>query len=456
MQTTIFEKSEIMNFPTQTKTQPELPEGWKWVTIDDIGQTVSGGTPSTAISEYWKDEIAWISPADLSGFNQKYISKGKKSISKLGLENSSAQLMPKGSVLFSSRAPVGYVVIALEELATNQGFKSVVPKKDILSEYIFYYFKSITQLANQVATGTTFKELSGTAFKKLPFPLPPFPIQQAIVVKIEELFSELDQSIASLKTAQQQLKIYRQAVLKWAFEGKLHQGHVPGITIRTGHVQEEILLAAEPEEKYGEVKGESQDLPEGWKWVKIGDICKCIVPNRDKPKSFSGPIKWVTTPNLCEESIKLDYQKINLGLTELETQKYNARVIPTKSVIMTCVGTFGLSAVIDQPVVINQQLHAFLPAERIYPKYLAFCIQINKRYFEAKSTSTTIQYLNKGNCNSMPFPLCPVETQKEIVAAIESRLSVADNLEKSIRQSLDKAEALRQSILKKAFEGKLV
>ena len=124
---------------------------------------------------------------------------------------------------------------------------------------------------------------------------------------------------------------------------------------------------------------------------------------------------------------------------------------------MTCVGTFGLSAIVERPIVINQQLHAFITNEKVYSKYLAYCIQLNKQYFESKSksTSTTIQYLNKENCNSMPFPLCSITEQQTIVQEIESRLSVADKMEESITQSLQRAEALRQSILKKAFEGRL-
>ncbi len=129
--------------------------------------------------------------------------------------------MPAGSVHFSSRAPIGYTVISAESLCTNQGFKSIVPYDGIFNGYVYYYLKASKQLAEQVATGTTFKEISGTAFGKLPVPIPPLNEQKRIVAKIEELFSELDKGIESLKTARAQLKIYRQAVLKHAFEGKL-------------------------------------------------------------------------------------------------------------------------------------------------------------------------------------------------------------------------------------------
>lgn len=190
--------------------------------------------------------------------------------------------------------------------------------------------------------------------------------------------------------------------------------------------------------------------------VKVGDVCKCIVPNRDKPKSFTGNIKWVTTPNLSDTSIGLKYDEINLGLTENEVEKYNARVIPIDGVMMTCVGTFGLSAVVDRPIVINQQLHAFISNELVNAKYLAYCIQNSKHYFERISTSTTIQYLNKSNCNSMPLPLPPIKEQQLIVSELESKLTVCDKIAETINNSLLQAETLRQSILKKAFSGELI
>jgi len=106
-----------------------------------LGKIVAGGTPSTKNEEYWGNEVFWVSPADLSGYKRKFISRGRKSLSKLGLENSSAKLMSAGSILFSSRAPIGYVVISANEICTNQGFKSLVPSKEIFNEYIYYYLK---------------------------------------------------------------------------------------------------------------------------------------------------------------------------------------------------------------------------------------------------------------------------------------------------------------------------
>ena len=198
-----------------------LPNSWVWTKLSALGDIVAGGTPSTKEPTYWKNEINWISPADLTGFSAKTIKRGTKSISKIGLSNSSAKVMPAGSVHFSTRAPIGYVVISSEPLATNQGFKSLVPASGIFNEYVYYYLMASRDYARKRASGTTFLELSGRAFGDLPIPLAPIAEQRRIAAKIEELFSELDKGVESLKTARAQLNVYRQAVLKHAFEGKL-------------------------------------------------------------------------------------------------------------------------------------------------------------------------------------------------------------------------------------------
>lgn len=147
---------------------------------------------------------------------------------------------------------------------------------------------------------------------------------------------------------------------------------------------------------------------------------------------------------------------MKIGLTEEEINKYNARVIPKNSVIMTCVGTFGLICINTKICVINQQLHAFVNNPFILSKYLAFALKYQVLWMIKNATSTTVSYLNKTNSNSVPIPVCSIKEQNQIVEEIETRFTMCDSLETSIEESLQKAEALRQSILKQAFEGKLV
>ena len=143
-----------------------IPEGWEVKRIEDIATVVGGGTPSTKVDEYFTDNgIPWLSPKDLSGYEWKFVRKGATDITELGLKNSGAKLMPSGSVLFSSRAPIGYMAIAENEICTNQGFKSLVPDKSVPTEYLYQLLKSNADKIEAVATGSTFKEVSGSALK---------------------------------------------------------------------------------------------------------------------------------------------------------------------------------------------------------------------------------------------------------------------------------------------------
>ncbi|MDO0944509.1 restriction endonuclease subunit S [Chromohalobacter israelensis] len=171
----------------------ELPSSWLWVRLGSVGQVVGGGTPKSGEPSFWSEkEIAWLTPADLYGLNEKYISSGKRDISRLGLEKSSAQLLPEGAVLFSSRAPIGYVAIAAKELATNQGFKSCAPYIRDVSQFVYYFLKRSARHIDASASGTTFKEVSGSKFASIPMPLPPLEEQHRIVEKVDELMALCD------------------------------------------------------------------------------------------------------------------------------------------------------------------------------------------------------------------------------------------------------------------------
>ena len=170
-----------------------IPEKWKWVQLKSVGQIVGGGTPKTSVADYWGDEISWVTPADLGKNSSKWIHSGAKSITRKGLDESSAKLMPEGSVVYSSRAPIGHIAIAGQELCTNQGCKSFVPNTDLITtEWAYYTLIARTKDIQSRASGTTFKEISGKGMGETWIALPPLGEQQRIVTKIEDLLSHVD------------------------------------------------------------------------------------------------------------------------------------------------------------------------------------------------------------------------------------------------------------------------
>jgi type I restriction enzyme S subunit len=172
----------------------EIPESWKWVRICEIGQVIGGGTPPTSDNGNFtvpgaQDSVPWLSPADMRNQKSIYISQGRQSLTAEGYRCSSATLMPTGTVIFSSRAPIGYVGIAANPLSTNQGFKSVIPSTGVSSEYVYWFLVSRVDDISARAPGTTFKEVSGTAFAKEVFALPPLLEQKRIVQKVQKVMN---------------------------------------------------------------------------------------------------------------------------------------------------------------------------------------------------------------------------------------------------------------------------
>ena len=187
-----------------------IPKSWEIKRIKDIGKVKGGSTPSTKKEEYWNGEIPWITPKDLSDHNSVYISSGERSITKKGFENSSTHLLPKKSILFSSRAPIGYIAIAQKELCTNQGFKSIIPNDNMDYMFLYYLLKHNTNYIERMANGSTFSEISGSRLEKIELLLPPLKEQK----KIANIFSTLDKKIENNNRMNKTLEKMAQAMYK--------------------------------------------------------------------------------------------------------------------------------------------------------------------------------------------------------------------------------------------------
>ncbi len=160
--------------------------------IEEICSVVSGGTPSTKVNTYWNGDIIWLTPKDLSGNTSKWIKSSSSTITQEGLEHSSARMLPKNTVLLSSRAPIGYLGLSEVPLCTNQGFKSMICNESyILPEYLYYYLQTKVEDLNSISTGSTFKELSGSLLKSYKIYIHELNEQQHIVDSIKKEFSNV-------------------------------------------------------------------------------------------------------------------------------------------------------------------------------------------------------------------------------------------------------------------------
>ena len=209
-----IEQNRVINDNLERQVQAYFQElfvdnadpAWTLGTISDLGTVVGGSTPSKSKPEYYtEDGIAWITPKDLSINKAKFISHGENDITELGLKNSSASIMPEGTVLFSSRAPIGYIAIASGEVTTNQGFKSVVPKPEIGTAYVYCFLKHTLPVIEGMASGSTFKEVSGSTMKNVPAVIPDtetltcFNEFCAPIFAQQRILEEQNQSLAALR-----------------------------------------------------------------------------------------------------------------------------------------------------------------------------------------------------------------------------------------------------------------
>lgn len=282
--------------------------------------------------------------------------------------------------------------------------------------------------------GTTRLKLTKGSLIRIPVPLPPLATQEAIVAKIETLFSELDNGIAQLKTAQQQLDTYRQSVLKWAFEGKLTNKNV----------------------KDGE-------LPKGWEWVKLGALMEAPKYGTSKKCDYDITGKAVLRiPNINDGYIDLqDLKYANFDIKEIETYslKQGDILIIRSNGSKDLVGRCALVQKKDEGCLYAGYLIRLRLLNSVQPKYILNVLRsgLLRIQIEMKARSTSgVNNINSQEIKMLDVPLPCIEEQSQIIQEIESRLSVADKLQETITTSLAQAESLRQSILKQAFEGRLV
>ena len=410
-----------------------LPKHWKIKKLGEVCVTTSGGTPNRGNSKFYQGNIPWVKSGEL---DKGLILDTEEKISEEAIKNSSAKIFPKGTLLIALYgATIGKLAFLGIDAATNQAICGIFKNDNIESKYLYHFlFYKKPSLVKQGIGGAQ-PNINQGILKNLDLPLPPLPEQQAIVAKIEALLSELDNGKQQLLTAQQQLKVYRQSLLKWAFDGKLTNKDV----------------------KEGE-------LPEGWKWVKLKELInkiRCgsgIVPSNEKSNY----------PILRSSSVRAG--KINFNdikyVHKIEKIKKDDFIIKGDLLFTRLNGSIDyvgncamVSHIFPNNLIYPDRLFRMQLLKPKYGDYIVhfFSTSFARRIIErnAKSTAGHMR-ISTPDITEMLVPLCPDKEQQLIVDKLESKLTVCDKIEETISQSLLQAETLRQSVLKKAFEGRLV
>jgi len=444
----------------------DIPSTWCWKKMGDVARVVGGGTPRTDYPEYFGGEIPWITPADLSKYAQKTISHGARSITQLGLENSGAQLLPERTVLFSSRAPIGYVAIAANAVSTNQGFKSFILNEQLEPDFVYYYLLHARELAVALASGTTFLEISGKNAARLPVPVPPLDEQLRIVAEIEKQFTRLEAGVAALNRVRVNVRRYRAAVLKVASEGRLA---LPEALTRevAGCVKDGIEVLRRIREYRRDTARKAPappnettlpDLPETWAIASLDELLLNITDgDHQPPPQTNRGVPFVVIGNV--RSGKLD-----LSSTRFVSHEYARSVDPFRKptkgdILYTLVGSFGLAVHVDtdQEFCIQRHIAILRPHALSPTRFLIHILNSPVVYRQASTvaTGTAQKTVPLAELRRVAIPLPPITEQAAIVAEVERRLSIVEELEQLVKVDLQRAKKLRQSILQRAFSGDL-
>lgn len=404
---------------------------WLKYKLSEIGRIVGGATPSTNVDVYYNGNIPWLTPKDLSDFLVRYIEKGERNISELGLKNCSAQLLPAGSVLFSSRAPIGYVAIAKNSIATNQGFKSIIPdKKRITSLFLYYLLKFNKNKIEALGSGTTFKEVSGYTMKNIEVVIPSLKEQE----QITNILSSLDDKIELNRRINENLEQQAQALFKSWF------------------------IDFEPFKNGQFVDSELGRIPEGWEIGTIGDYCKIR-------SGFAFKSSWWTDKGIKIVKIK---NISSIGILNMEDCSYVNKENTLKAkdfslqsgdllIAMTgaTIGKFCLVPLLKEEMYVNQRVGKFFLGENPISK-------VPFIYGLLKNKNIISQIINKGQGSAQPnisandiesIPI--ILPTKEIISKYNKLVSPYFSLLIENLNQCDNLSNLRNTLLPKLMSGEL-
>lgn len=452
----------------------QFPEVWLRLSIGDVANVIAGGTPKASNPDNFSEPgtgISWLTPADLSSYSEKFIRHGSRDLSQLGYDSSSAKLMPAGSLLFSSRAPIGYVAIASNEISTNQGFKNFVFPYGIDSSYAYYFLKSIRGLAESLGTGTTFKEISGATAKTLPFLLPPIAEQKVIAEKLDTLLVQVESTKAHLELIPEILNRFRQSVLASAVSGKLTEK----CNFNGDNYYAQLDVEISKDSKLKRVPfltpddiNQAKSLFNGAEWNRwrLYPLELLVDSERGIPYGIvqTGEPDLDGIPTIRCGDVKplsVDMKELKLVSREIEAQYSRTRLIGNE-VILAIRGTVGNAAVITEemvklPLNISREVAMIPVRKNVNSHYIALLLQSPGGFLSlAEKTKGVAQRgINLADVKRLVTPLPSYDEQVEIVRRVEELFSFADTIEKNATNALELVSNLTQSILTKAFRGEL-
>ena len=398
---------------------------WKEVTLSEIGTIVGGATPSTKNTSFYDGNIPWLTPKDLSVNSNKYILRGERNITEAGFKSCSCKMLPKGSVLFSSRAPIGYVAITANDMCTNQGFKSVIPNEETDSEFLYYLLKYNKDNIASQGSGTTFAEVSGKTMKEIEVMVPKETDDQR---RIASILSSLDRKIELNNKINADLEEMAQAIFKNWF------------------------VDFEPFKDGKFVDSELGMIPEGWKVGSLGDMGTIVcgkTPSKANSNYYGGDIPFIKIPDMHG---KVFVESSEDRLTEQGSLSQIKKLIPPYSLMVSCIATVGLVSINTKPSHTNQQINTIIPHNKSALFYLYQYIKNNEELLKnmGRGGTTTL------NVNTKSFSNIRLFIPSDI--ALLQFHQIVEGLFKKIELNMQESRTLstlRDTLLPRLMSGEL-
>ena len=393
-------------------------EDWKEYKLGDIGTVVGGATPSTKETSNYDGNIPWITPKDLANHRGRYISHGERMITQAGFNSCSCRMLPKNSILFSSRAPIGYVAIANNELCTNQGFKSIIPNKNVVdSLFLYYLLVYYRPVIENLGSGTTFKEVSGSVMKNLVVNIPKVEEQK----KIAAILSSLDDKIELNRRINDNLEQQAQALFKAWF------------------------VDFEPFKDGNFVDSGLGRIPEGW---KVGNIYKYV------DVIYGAPYK-----STMFNQNKNGYPLIRIrDLKTFSPQFYTPEILANTEYVHTGDVVAGMDAEFTPTLwlgnkgILNQRCCKFVAKnEFVGNYYILYLLKPELEFVQTYKTGTTVSHLGKLDIDRFTVVIPPIEIVRSFSEMTNSLL----NRKIKLAQENVNLTLLRDTLLPKLMSGKL-
>lgn len=453
---------------------------WATASIADITQIISGGTPKSGVLEYWGGDVKWITPKDMGMMTNLYVSDTSRKISQIGLNQSSAKVIPENSVILSTRAPIGYLAINTVPMATNQGCRGLVPKKDLDSKYLYYFLLGNIDLLNDLGSGTTFKELSKGALEKIKVPLAPLLEQKRIVAILDQAFADIEQVRAKTEQNLKNARELMSVTFHEAITGKLtrlwRDAHKNVVTaselIALLKAQKKKLVSEKTisKEKLLPMLSKEEvpyELPESWIWCRLGEIGNAISYSFvDGPfgSSINTKTDYLETgvPVLRMANVKpFIFKNYNLKyVNEDKFQQFTRHNVLPGDVLFSKVGAgTGESCVVPEDfsygMLSTTGITRIRVGQVVLNQYLCCFLNSNIKNFMTLASKAAQPFLNMTQIKTFPFPLPPIEEQNEIILILERLSTEIQQVETIYEQKILALDELKKSILQKAFAGEL-